>query len=84
MSLKLSYHNPAFPKDQEFDLGGVLVKNGSSITLSEEQELSMAARFGTTVKEHFKESEDVKVEGTAEVKAADIPVDGSAEEGGGS
>lgn len=78
MALKLSYNNAALPKGQEVDLGGVLAKNGSTVELSEEQELSLAARVGMPVRDYFKDSEDVKVEGTATVAAKDIPE----EEGG--
>jgi hypothetical protein len=72
MALKISYHNAAFPKDEEMDLGGFLVKNGGSVSLSEEQEADLAARLGMPVREYFKDSEDVKVEGTATVSAKDI------------
>jgi hypothetical protein len=72
MALKVSFNDPAFPKDEEFDLGGVLVKNGGSVTLTEDQERAILARFGMTAKDYFADSEAIKVEGTAEVKGKEV------------
>jgi hypothetical protein len=72
VALKLSFHDPAFPKDKEVDLGGVLVKNGGSVTLSENQETTLVSRHGMSVKDYFKGSEMVKVEGTTELSAKEL------------
>lgn len=54
MAYKLEVNHPDFPKDWEFDMDGVLVKNGSSVTLTVEQEAAIFNRSGGhTVKEVF-------------------------------
>ena len=54
MAYKLEVNHPDFPKDWEFDMDGVMVKNGSSVTLSEADELAILNRSGgLTVKEVF-------------------------------
>lgn len=76
MTLKISVNNKQLPKGELLDIGGVAVENGSSVSLDEEQELSLANRVGMPVREYFKDSEDVKVEGTASVSSKDIPAEG--------
>ena len=70
MAYKLEVNHPDFPKDWEFDMDGVLVKNGSSKTLTLEDELAVFARAGgRTVKEVFghKDVPDyIKLTGTKE------------------
>jgi hypothetical protein len=46
MAYKLEVNHPDFPKDWEFDCDGVLVKNGGSTTLTEEDEGAIFARSG--------------------------------------
>ena len=54
MAYKLEVNHPDFPKDWEFDMDGVLVKNGSSVILTEDDEAAIFARSGgLTVKEVF-------------------------------
>lgn len=54
MAYKLEVNHPDFPKDWEFDMDGVLVKNGSSVVLSEADEEAIFNRSGgLTVKEVF-------------------------------
>lgn len=73
MALKISYKNDAFPKDYEFDIHGVgLVKNGGTVTLSKEDEERAVGILGMPVKEYVKGSDDVSVEGTTELKAAEV------------
>lgn len=70
MAYKLEVNHPDFPKDWEFDMDGVLVKNGSSVTLTEEDEARVFGRAGgKTVKEVFghKDVPDyIKLTGTKE------------------
>lgn len=70
MAYKLEVNHPDFPKDWEFDMDGVLVKNGSSVTLTERDEISIFNRSGgRTVKEVFghKDVPDyIKLTGTKE------------------
>lgn len=73
MSLKVSFTHPHFDKGTEVDLTGVgLIKNGGSKTLNEEEERAAVARLGMGVKEYFKDSEQVKVEGTTELKSTEV------------
>lgn len=54
MAYKLEVNHPDFPKDWEFDMDGVLVKNGSSVTLTEEDEANLFNRSGgLTVKQVY-------------------------------
>jgi hypothetical protein len=73
MAYKLEVDHPDFPKDWEFDMDGVLVKNGGSATLTEEDELAIFNRSGgLTVKQVFghKDVPDyIKLTGT---KASDV------------
>lgn len=72
MSVEIAYNNPDFPKDTEFDLGGVLVKNGGSTKLNEDQEQSFVARHGKAVKDYFENSALAKVTGSPKFSAADV------------
>lgn len=73
MSLKISYNNPAYPKGEELDLTGVgIIKNGSTVTLDEDAELAFVSRTGQSVKDYFKGSEVVKIEGQSEVKTSEV------------
>ena len=73
MAYKLEVDHPDFPKDWEFGMDGVLVKNGGSATLTEEDELAIFNRSGgLTVKQVFghKDVPDyIKLTGT---KASDV------------
>jgi hypothetical protein len=54
MAYKLEVNHPAYPKDMELDMDGVIVKNGGSTTLTEEDEANVVNRSGgRTVKEVF-------------------------------
>lgn len=73
MSLKVSYKNDAFPKDYEFEVYGIgLIKNGGSVTLSKDQEERAVTMVGMSVKDYVKDSADVSVEGTTELKANEV------------
>jgi riboflavin biosynthesis pyrimidine reductase len=60
-------NHPDFPKDLEFDVGGLLVKNDGSVTLTKEQEQSLVARHGRPVKEAFSNNEFLKISGSSEL-----------------
>jgi len=45
-----------------------LLKNGKSVTLTEDQEQEYAALHGMTVREGLKDDENFTIEGTAEAK----------------
>jgi hypothetical protein len=98
MAIKLEYDNPAFPKDTEFDVCGVIVPNGGSVELTEEQEQKVIAQTGLPAKEAFEGNDMLKVSGTAhftgkkldelipasdaEVASAELAKDDDTEEGG--
>jgi hypothetical protein len=75
MAYKLEVNHPDFPKDWEFDMDGVLVKNGGSVTLTEADEAAIFGRSGgLTVKEVFGHKgvpEFIKLTGTKETKGGE-------------
>jgi hypothetical protein len=77
VAYKLEVNHPDFPKDWEFDMDGVLVKNGGSVTLTEEDEIAIFNRSGgLTVKEvygHKDVPDHIKLTGT---KASDVKAGG--------
>jgi hypothetical protein len=66
MAYKLEYNDPAFPKDTVFDLGGVGVKNGSSVTVDAETQARVEAHHGKPLKEALGNSPFVKISGSKE------------------
>lgn len=72
MSLKVTVTNDDFPKDHEFEIRGLgLFTNGKSRAVTEEEEAAFVAEHGEGVREKLKGSENVKVEGTTEVKGGE-------------
>jgi hypothetical protein len=70
MALKVTVTNSDFPDDHEFEVRGLgLFTNGKSRSVTEEEEAAYVALNGVSVRDGTKESEYLKVEGTAEVKA---------------
>lgn len=67
MAYTLEVKHPDFPKDWEFDLDGILVKNGSSAKVSEEQEQAFLSKWGQSIKDIYGKSEIVKLSGTTEL-----------------
>ena len=72
MAYKLEFHNPEYPKGIEFDIGGVLVKNGGSLTLTEEQEQGIVTRRGMSVKDALSNNVHLKITGTSELSKKDV------------
>lgn len=64
MAVEVSANFPGIPKGTPMDIGGVLVENGGSTTLDEDQELSFVGRHRKTVKDQLSGSEFVKVKGS--------------------
>ena len=64
MGVKLAANFPYTDKGTELDIGGVLVPNGGSTELDEDQELSFVSRNRKSVKEWCGDSEYVKCSGT--------------------
>ena len=69
MAYKLEVNHPDFPKGWEFDCDGILVKNGESRTLTDEDELAFIARVGRPVKEIYGHGEHAKLTGSTELTA---------------
>lgn len=67
MAYKLEVNHPDFEKDFEFDCDGILVKNGHSVTLTEEDERAFIARVGRTVKEIYGHGTVAKLTGSSEL-----------------
>lgn len=69
MAYKLDVDHPDFPKDWEFDLDGILGKNGHSVTVTEEMERAFLAKNGRSIKDIYGHSEVVKLSGTSELSS---------------
>jgi len=72
MAYKLEVDHPDFPKDFEFDLDGILVKNKGSRTLTEDEEQAFLSKNFRTVKEVYGHSTIVKVTGTSELSSKEV------------
>lgn len=69
MALKVQMKHPTQGPDVEFAIPGVgMVKNGETVTLTEEQERMAFAITGMHIKDYFKDDEMVTVSGTTEAK----------------
>jgi hypothetical protein len=70
MALKVTVTNSDFPEDYEFEVRGLgLFTNGKSRSVTEDEEAAYIGLNGVSVRDGTKGSENIKVEGTAEVKA---------------
>ena len=69
MAYKLEVNHPDYPKGMEFDLDGILVENGKSVTVTEEVERLFLAHNGRGIKDLYGHSEIVKLSGTSELSA---------------
>ena len=68
--MEISVDFPDYEKGLEIDLGGLLVKNGESTEISEDQELAFVARHGTPVRDIA--SSHIKVSGAAKYTPSKI------------
>lgn len=69
--LKVGFHNPDFPDDVIFDLGGIPVPNNGSVELSYDDELRFFATHRSKVKDRLKDNEYVTIEGSTELSKSD-------------
>ena len=69
MAYKLEVDHPDFPKGFEFDCDGILVENGSSKTLTKEDELAFISRWGHDVKHFYGHGTYAKVTGSSELSS---------------
>jgi hypothetical protein len=72
MTLTVEINHPEFEDDVEFDVAGILVKNGGSVELSEEQERLLVARRRKSVREVLEGNQFVKVKGTSLLSKKDM------------
>lgn len=72
MGIKIEVNFPNMDKGTELDAGGVLVKNGGSVELTDEQEGAFVSRHQKTPKDWAGESEYVKVSGTGKIGPAQM------------
>jgi hypothetical protein len=63
MSLEVTLDNPVYPKGTEFDLGGLLVKNGETLELTDEQEQSFVSRHQKSVRSQLSNHQHITVKG---------------------
>lgn len=75
MAYKLEVNNPDFPKDFAFDCDGILVKNGSSVTVTEEMEAAFLAKNGRPIKEIYGHGTIAKLTGTTELSGKTVSDD---------
>lgn len=83
MTLKVEINNPEQPEGTEFDLGGILVPNGESVELSEEQERDFVARHKMPVKTKLAGNLQIKVTGKSSLSKEELDsymVESSAEQ----
>jgi hypothetical protein len=64
MGVKIEVNFPNMDKGTELDVGGILVKNGGNVELTDEQEAFFVSKYRKTPKEWAGEGEYVKVSGT--------------------
>jgi len=59
----VEFHNPDFEDNVLFDVGGLAIPNGTSVELSEDDELSFFSRHQKGVSEYFAGDKHIKVSG---------------------
>jgi hypothetical protein len=69
MAYKLELDHPDYPKGMEFDLDGILVENGKSVTVTEDVERKFLAHNGKSLKDLYGKGEIVKLSGSSELSA---------------
>lgn len=67
MPKTIEYHNPDFEDDRIFDVGGLAIPNGGSVTLSEEEELAFFSKKQMSVSDFFAGDRLIKVSGKSEL-----------------
>jgi len=64
--------NPEQPEGTLFDLGGLGIKNGETLTLTEDQEQAVVARHGATLKDALSNNVFLKVSGASELSKKEV------------
>jgi hypothetical protein len=78
--LSIKFHNPDFPDDIVFGVGGIAIPNGTSVELDYDAELSFYARHGKKIKDYFADNDYVEINGTTELDSKDYDNYPSSEE----
>lgn len=79
MGLEIKLDFPHFEKGLEMEVGGLLLKNGQTTKLTDEQEQDFVARNGGAVKDVLENNEYVTVSGTATMTPAKVEAQGGGE-----
>ena len=72
MTLTVEIKHPEFEDDVDFDVGGILIPNGGSVELTEEQERLIVSRRQRPTREVFEGNQFVKVKGTSLLSKKDM------------
>jgi len=72
MALTIEIKHPDFEDDVDFDVAGILVKNGGSVELTEDQERLLVSRRQKPAKDVLEAASFVKVKGTSLLSKKDI------------
>lgn len=67
MAYKMEVNHPDFPKGFPFDCDGIPIDNGSSTTLTADDELTFIGRWGKDVKHFYGHSKIVTLTGSSEL-----------------
>lgn len=70
--MEVAMNHPDFPKGMVFDVGGILVPNGESVTLDEDQEQSFVARNRAPVKDRLAGNPMIKVTGSSKFSSTQV------------
>lgn len=69
--LSVGFHNPDFPDDIVFDVGGIAIPNNGSVELDHDAELLFYARYQKGVKDYFKDNPHITISGSTELSKAE-------------
>lgn len=72
MPLSIEFNHPHFPKGTEFDLGGILVVNGETTEVEEDDELRFVSRNRQAVRDKLQGHEFAKVSGDSHFGPAKV------------
>lgn len=61
--MKVKFHNPEYPNEVEFDFGGILLINGRTVTISDDELKQYEARYGAKLKDRLLVNEFATVDG---------------------
>lgn len=61
--MKVKFHNPDFPNDIEFDVGGLVIINGKTVEFNKDQLDRYQAQHGVALKERLLNNEFATVDG---------------------